>query len=249
MNWKRTARWSWLILPFLLLAVWPGATAAWDEDGLVADAVLYEVWEDVFLPPTPVLTNSVLTGLDLKRVAAISGSAKIETAVCAVVHWMNPNASTCSLTAVGTNIIHLDATGTPLMVPIDTSGTFDIVVQFDNPFDSPELVVTTGSLAGKTFPKPLPPGTPKRLKKEFQALNLIPLFAIIGQFTIDGQHDPISFTGTFRLPFGFNEHGEMVKKHRGEHAFYLSDTGGLIRVKRDEFSIGFPTVRIEFTFN
>ncbi len=28
MNWKRTARWSWLILPFLLLALWPSHAAA-----------------------------------------------------------------------------------------------------------------------------------------------------------------------------------------------------------------------------
>src|SRR3990172_3887654 len=45
MNWKRTARWSWLTLPFLLLALWPSVAAAWEHHRPAADAVLYEVWE------------------------------------------------------------------------------------------------------------------------------------------------------------------------------------------------------------
>src|SRR3989338_6905926 len=143
MNWKRTARWSWLILPFLLLALWPSVAAAWDHHRPEADVVLYEVWENV--------TGPSATGV-IERVAAISGSAKIDTVVCSVVKFLNPTAKSCAVTAVGTNTIQLDATGVP--VSIKASADFKALIEVDNPFDSPEGVVTMGSLSGDVFPLP-----------------------------------------------------------------------------------------------
>jgi hypothetical protein len=240
MIWKRTARWSWLILPFLLLALWPARAAARESDRLVADAVLYEVWENVF-PPTP-------AGM-IDRVAAIAGSAKIDTPVCAVVKFLNPAATSCAVTAVGTNHIQLgpDAQGNLVPVSITAEGDFKVVIEADNPFDSPEGVATTGRFAGTVFPLPLPPGTRNGVKKHLTVSP--PLLGIVGTFTVDlpwGQV-VVPFSGTFRLPFGLNEHGEWEKPRRGHGAFYLSDSGRLIRVRSDEFSLGFPTVRLEVT--
>jgi hypothetical protein len=58
---------------------------------------------------------------------------------------------------------------------------------------------------------------------------------------------PAPFTGVFRLPF-------MVERHvwrrafTTREAFYLGDHGQLIKVKPDERSLGFPTVRVEIDF-
>lgn len=240
MNWKRTARWSWLILPFLLLALWPSVAAAWDHHRPEADVVLYEVWENV--------TGPSATGV-IERVAAISGSAKIDTVVCSVVKFLNPTAKSCAVTAVGTNTIQLDATGVP--VSIKASADFKALIEVDNPFDSPEGVVTMGSLSGDVFPLPAPPGTPRGVQKRLPEFPV--LLGIVGTATVElpaefGGPVTVPLSGKFRLPFGLNHRGEMVKARRGLPAFYLGDNGRLIPVRWDQTSIGFATVLIELNF-
>ncbi len=249
MNWKRTARWSWLILPFLLLAVWPSAAVAWNEDGLVADVVLYEVWEDVFGTGP----DSVFGFDHVDRVSPISGSAKIDTLVCAVARVLHPSASTCTVNAVGTNHIQLGGADGKTPVSIKATGDYAVVDQLDNPFDSPERVITRGTFTGTVFPIAFPAGTSKRIINEFKHLDFQPLLGIAGELTVNLEPlgmgvITLQFTGTFRLPFGFNERGEMERRPRHGHAtFYLSDTGKLIPVRSDEMSLGFPTPRMEIT--
>jgi hypothetical protein len=47
---------------------------------------------------------------------------------------------------------------------------------------------------------------------------------------------------------GNPERFEEGDEERGVQAFYLADDGYLIKVRRREFSLGFPTVRAEVTF-
>jgi hypothetical protein len=59
---------------------------------------------------------------------------------------------------------------------------------------------------------------------------------------------PASFTGVFRLPFAVsNGHKEKARKD-GRDAYYLGDNDTLIKVRKDEMALGYPTVRIEVTF-
>ena len=59
---------------------------------------------------------------------------------------------------------------------------------------------------------------------------------------------PASFTGVFRLPFAVtNGHKEKTRKD-GRDAYYLGDNDKLIKVRKDEMALGYPTVRIEVTF-
>lgn len=122
MIWKRTPRWSWLILPFLLLALWPARVAA------DPNAVLYELTENLKLRP-------LASG---HRVAssALMGTIEAGTALC-------PMPVDCAITAMGSDNINT-ATGKG---PI--AGTFAVVVQGDNPVDGPELVILQGEFSGK----------------------------------------------------------------------------------------------------
>ena len=122
MNWKRTARWSWLILPFLLLAVWPAVAAA------ASNAVLYELTENLKLGP--------LSSGHRVASATLSGTVAKGTAIC-------PLPVDCTITAMGFDNINT-ATGKG---PI--TGTFAVVVQGDNPVDGPELVILQGEFSGK----------------------------------------------------------------------------------------------------
>lgn len=57
-----------------------------------------------------------------------------------------------------------------------------------------------------------------------------------------------SFSGVFRLPFSVSKgQKEKPRRDRGDF-YYLSDKGTLIKVRRDETALGYPTVRIEVTF-
>lgn len=123
MNWNRTARWSWLILPFLLLALWPLVAAA-DEP----NAVLYELTENLKLKP--------LTSGHRIATAVLMGTVSAGTPLC-------PLPVDCVITAVGSDNINI-ATGKGPM-----HGTFAIVVQGDNLVDGPELVIARGTFSGK----------------------------------------------------------------------------------------------------
>ena len=58
---------------------------------------------------------------------------------------------------------------------------------------------------------------------------------------------PAPFTGIFRLPFAMQDE-RRVKPPRNADAFYLGDDAGLIKVQRNETSLGYATVRVEIAF-
>ena len=123
MNWKRTARWSSLVLPFLLLALWPAVAAAEEPN-----AVLYEVTENLKLKP--------LASGHRVASAALVGTIKAGTALC-------PMPVDCTITAMGSDNINTTTGKGPIV------GTFAVVVQGDNPVDGPELVIVKGDFSGR----------------------------------------------------------------------------------------------------
>ena len=186
MNWKRTARWSWLILPFLLLAVWPSVAAAQEGIRSDANAVLYEVTENLKLKP--------LQSGHRVATAALMGWVKAGASICP--DWLAAylGITRCSITAMASDNINLTTGAGPV------SGTFSIVIQGDNPVDGPELEILRGTLHGTIDLSPA-------------VLGGVPLGTITGQWSAKGvKSGPLggvqvrgTFEGTFRLPFAHSE--------------------------------------------
>jgi hypothetical protein len=112
-----------------------------------------------------------------------------------------------------------------------------VVVQGDNKTDAPEFVIMTGTFAGDADLS--------------QSLSgHAPLgFITNGIATIDGSTTTFKFTGTFRLPFALDVTGRPSWLRRvWDDAYYLSDNGHPVRVKDNERSLGYPTVRLEIEF-
>ena len=59
---------------------------------------------------------------------------------------------------------------------------------------------------------------------------------------------PAAFSGVFRLPFSVANGQKEKPRKDGRDTYYLSDTDKLIKVRRDETALGYPTVRIEVNF-
>jgi hypothetical protein len=60
---------------------------------------------------------------------------------------------------------------------------------------------------------------------------------------------PASFSGVFRLPFSVTKgRKEKPREDRSDSFYYLSDTDRLIKVRKNETALGYPTVRIEVNF-
>jgi len=218
MTWKRTARWSWFALPFLLLAVWPGVAAADGPKGVRPDAngVLYEAIENLLFDPG---TGGVF------RVSALQGSVSVGTPLCPyAVFVTNPKAQTCTVTVFGERELVTEA----------VTGTFAVVVEGPavgapntNPVDSPEFVVMMGDFTGSII---LPTGSP--------------VGVVTGTFEILGG-PTLNFVGTVRLPIAMSASGNHEKPRRGHDAFYVNDKGRLVPVGKNEYALGYPTVRIE----
>ena len=216
MNWKRTVRCSLLVLPFLLLAIWPRAAAAGGPQGVRADAnaVLYEAVENVFFDTST---------WEVSRVAVLQGSVNLGTALCPYeVLVTNQKAETCTVTVFGERRLLTDG----------VRGTFAVVVEGPavgfldtNPTDSPEFVVMAGDFTGSI--------------ELHSAVG-----TVRGSFVVPGGsiHD---FEGTVRLPIAVSASGHHEKPRRGRDAFYVDDRGRLVPVRKDEYSLGYPTVRIE----
>jgi len=233
MNWKKTARWSWLILPFLLLAMWPSVAAADGPQGVRADAnaILYELTENL-------KAKGFLQGVRRSASSALMGSVSAGTAICPV-GLGNP----CALTAMASDSLSLKPGPNLGKGPVE--GEFDVVIQGDNPIDGPELVVVQGRLTGKID-----------LSQAvlFAATNGAvgaPIGTITGRWSARGvKGGPVpnirahgTFSGTFRLPIGL----DMV------NAFYVCNPGdclpfGVAPVQLNERALGEPTVRLELNF-
>lgn len=236
LNWKSTVMWTALSLLFLLLALMVGPAPALARP---ADAVLYEVTEDMYLLDAngnPVADPRLAVARS--AVAQLSGTAKVGTPLCPwQVLQLTPGAKACTVNATGADHLSL-ATGQGTV-----SGTYAVVVQDTNRTDSPEFVVMTGTFGGDA-------------DLSLALTNTAPLgFITNGIATIDGVTGDgqgaltFGFAGTFRLPFALDAKGKPGKPIRHKHAFYLADDFKTkIAVEANEKSLGFPTVRLEIRF-
>ncbi len=178
MNWKRTARWSWLVLPFLLVAVWPSIAAADPVVPPGSNAVLYEVTETL-----------KVKGLRSGSTAALMGTVDVGTAICPF-----SVGSPCTITAIASRRINLATATGPV------TGTFSVVVEApggaSNPADAPELEILRGNLHGTidlslALLGGVPLGT---ISGRWSAKGVKG-----GPFAEVQAHG--TFAGTFRLPF------------------------------------------------
>jgi hypothetical protein len=231
------SRWKRIMLAALTCA-WlasPGLAAADDSysgtssrPGANADAVLYEVSENMYLVDGDGnAVSSPALAVYRKADAALQGWAKLGTPLCPSSFLItNPYAKTCSVTAKGLDNISL-ATGKGTV-----SGTFAVVIQDDNPVDAPEYVAMNGVFSGD------------------MDLSMRPLGKIRGTFTAAGSTTPVPFCGTFRLPFRVNSSGTRGEWKSGFVPYYLSDDGRTPFVLSPrEFSLLSATVRLEVNFS
>ena len=239
----------------------PGANQAFLYE-MDEDAVLLNSAGHVLLPdpsgksPTGLVdaTNGA-AGIPAVRHATsqLQGVAALGSILCSVPQLVTVRGNECTVIATGTDDVQLvidPKTGQVIPTSGKVFGTYAVVVQLDNPTDSPELPVQTGTFSGViNFQPPLPLG-----------------FVSEGTFTIDGMSGSFPFQAVFRQPFTRSAKGSAkgdVLTHRGERgekvsrtdasarrtqAFYLLDDGSLQRVRPDERAVGWPTVRFEITF-
>lgn len=234
--WRSAVTWSLLGLMFLLFALMVGPAPALARD-IDADAVLYEVTEDMYLKDAlGNIVTSVVPGGRRTAVAQLSGWAKIGTPLCpSWVVLVVPGATKCALNATGADDLSL-VTGLGTL-----AGTFTVVVQGDNVVDGPEFVIMMGRFQGDadlslSLAGVAPLGFIKNGVAEVDANG-------------DGQADlKFGFSGTFRLPFALDAVGRHQKVRRDRDAFYLNDKGRPVPVRNNERSLGVPTVRLEINF-
>lgn len=226
--WSRIAAWSLAALSCVGLA---SPASAGPEKNVIADvpgaeAVLYEVTENMYLLDDS--GNVVLPQSATRRQAdaSLSGWAKVGNLLCpSELLVTNPRIETCSVTADGIDNLSL-MTGKGAV-----TGTFAVVMQDDNAIDPPEFVVLNGDFRGD------------------MDLSIRPLGKVVGTFTPSGAAQNVKFCGTFRLPFAVSRSGKRGLPRRHGDAFYLSNDGkSLIPVQKAEMSLGMPTVRLELNF-
>ena len=202
------------LMPAMLALLAFVAAPLFGATALAADATLYELTE-----------NMKLVGKDSPRRRATSelmGTANAGTPLCP----MPVGAPPCTINATGSDNISL-VTGLGKF-----SGTFTVVVQGDNPVDSPEFVIAKGKFSGKMDFSPA-------------VLGGIPYGTVVG--TLDpnggGHRDQVRFKGTFFLPFVFPDDPSAT-------AYYLDFTNGfgVVPVADNERALGYPTVKFEINF-
>jgi len=171
----------------------------------------------------------------------LQGVATLGSILCPVPQAVTVGTNECVVIATGTD----DVTLVPdpksgQLVPSSGAvwGTYAVVVQLDNPVDSPEMPVQTGTFHGTiTFQPPLPLG-----------------FVSGGTLTIDGMPGVnIPFNAVFRQPFKKTPNGPVplsrsAASSRSGNAYYMLDDGSSQKVQSDERAVGWPTVRFEISF-
>ena len=224
---KRRAAVALALVCVLGLGVVPAnAAERYLPDVKSADAVLYEVSENMYLLDAAGNVVGPESAVRRKADASLYGWARVGNPLCPIdVLVTNPRSRTCSVSAAGMDDIALDTfTG-------GVDGTFAVVLQDDNSTDSPEFVVMNGSFKGA------------------MDLSKRPLGKISGTFLATGSPWPSPFCGTFRLPFSVVK-GQRRAPARNEKAYYLADDfRTLIQVKAAELSLGMATVRLELSFS
>jgi hypothetical protein len=191
-----------------------------------ADAVLYEVTENMYLLDAAGNVVGPEGAIRRKADASLYGWARIGNPLCPLdVLVTNPRARTCSVTAAGMDDLALNTfTG-------GVDGTFAVVLQDDNSTDSPEFVIMNGAFKGA------------------MDLSKRPLGKISGTFVPAGATEPTAFCGIFRLPFSV-ANGKRDLPARHLQSYYLADDfTTLIPVNPSELSLGMATVRLELSFS
>jgi len=238
------------LFPLLILALGPSSAVAEDEDrhdgergdGVHnvlkrADAALYELSENACaVDATNQCVFDVRQAVARAATSSLQGLAKLGTALCpAPVLITNPKTNSCTVTATGRDFVAFsNGQGT-------VDGTFAVVVQLDNPVDSPELPVVLGEFSGTIDFTPAFSGIPLGFVKGSMKVTQSPLIPSLVGLTVP-------FKGVFRQPFALSKTGEQKHARRSQEAFYLLDNGSLDRVRQDERAVGWPTVRFEITF-
>ena len=229
-----TLRW---LLGFVLFAVSiPSVGMQASAETARPDATLYEL--------TEMMTVDSLAQPKIRTaVGSLIGTANIGTPLCPRI-LISMLLQSGLIAAPGPCVIIAEGRNTMDLVSGvgQVWGRVAVVVNSDNAFDAPELVVMTGTfaanlaLAGQNLPIIVMEGT---LSPE-QAFGA-------GAETLG--LTPAKFSGTFRLPFVVNDDGDIGDPEPEEDAHYLADDGKLIEVHERERVFGFPVVRVEVTFD
>lgn len=235
---------------------------------VAADATLYELSEEMMVD------NDGYR----RATSSFQGTAALGTPLCPQIlatllaSGENPiHVTSCTVTGVGSDKVDIatDMAGWPLRPTFGTGrlwGTFAVVVNADNMVDAPEYVVMTGTFNADMFLTA--PADFKGKKQSAGGPSTQRIVMANGVFTPDNvlgwkpeqlaaaMKAPVEalglgsakFSGVFRLPFSMTK-GERQKPRRdGRDNYYLSDTDNLIKVRKDETALGYPTVRIEVNF-
>src|SRR3989454_3886825 len=211
---KRTFLWLQSEALFLSLALATGPSAALAADGAhdvlkTADAVVYELSENACLvDATGQCTFAMGTAVARGGTSPLQGIAKLGTALCpsSVLHVLkslglaNPKTDGCTVIATVTATASFVNGKGPL-----SDGFFWTVIQLDNPVDSPELPVMSGTITGDIDFTP--------------AFNGIPLGYVSGTLQVTSSPFdsslvtgvPVRFSAVFRGPFGLSATGHHVK--------------------------------------
>jgi len=215
----------------LLLATVASTTPGYAADG-GPQAWLYELTENMSI-------KGLKRGQFRNASSALMGYAVVGSPLCPadLVARVNPYAGYCTINASGADSISL-LTGLG-----NFGGTFTVVVQDVNPFDSPEIVVGKGRFHGKMDFSPA-------------ILGSIPLGSVEGFMSYEGTRR-IPFKGTFRLPTapiadprlaGYCRVPDQPTPDWCLKPVYLLDDFSTVDVRPDEKALGYPTVRFEITF-
>jgi hypothetical protein len=234
---------------------------------VAADATLYELSEEM----------TVDNDGYRRATSSFQGTAALGTPLCPQIlatllaSGENPiHVTSCTVSGVGSDKVDVatDSYGRPLRPTFGTGrlwGTFAIVVNADNAVDAPEYVVMTGAFGGDMFLT-----APAEFKGRKQTAGPATQRIVManGVFTPDNvvgykpellaaaMGAPVealgigsaTFSGVFRLPFTVaNARKEKPRKDSREN-YYLGDSDNLIKVRKDETALGYPTVRIEVNF-
>jgi hypothetical protein len=247
------------LLSLMFMALVSPLHAAAQDKKIVpeVDVTLYQVAENMALDD---LENPTIRSAR----GALQGTAKFGTPLCPAdlvrlllsIGLLPTQDRPCTITVFGSDEVNT-TTGAGTLTGVPPAGGFSVVINLDNTTDAPEFVVMTGQFEGTLQvladtsvnpPRQLPliaitGGTLKPL----DVLGL-PIEQI-GLLGLDpASFAPVSVSGIFRLPFTVDRRGKRSRPRTGQEAFYLSDHGQLIRVKPEERSLGFPTVRVEIDF-
>jgi hypothetical protein len=210
------------------------ASAASATPGIAAasepTAWLYELTEN--------MSVNGLKNPHRKASSELMGYAQVGSPLCPkhLVESVSPGAPYCTVNASGADSISL-TTGLGVF-----GGSFTVVVQDVNVFDSPEVVVARGRFHGK-------------MDFSLAMLQMIPVGYVDGFMVIDGSKK-IPFKGTFRLPTAFIADSRFAEHCRVAappewcvKPFYLLDGfQSKVDVRENEKALGYPTVRFEITF-